>query len=296
SMLDKAINKAKTNDTSPLLSMTEEINEYNQLLFFEAAGQLSMNRTFWSSTAEQFYVVGVGSAYDLAANISSIEQMESNWKQLLNESIIRNPYECPGTGMLALGGMSFDPAAKRSQLWEKFSHLSFIIPEFMLTKTEDASYLTINIRVSKDNHTGQLAERINQTKNMLFDSTVHLPEGTDIEATEEIAPDEWKQTVKRATNSIKQHHADKIVLAREMQVKLSDQAKISPILNNLIETQTNSYVFAFERDGDCFIGSSPERLVRQEKDDVMSTCLAGTAPRGKTEKEDARIGNTLLHD
>src|SRR5699024_10387316 len=150
SMLDKAINKAKTNDTSPLLSMTEEINEYNPLLFFEAAGQLSMNRTFWSSTAEQFYVVGVGSAYDLAANISSIEQMESNWKQLLNESIIRNPYECPGTGMLALGGMSFDPAAKRSQLWEKFSHLSFIIPEFMLTKTEDASYLTINIRVSKD--------------------------------------------------------------------------------------------------------------------------------------------------
>ncbi|WP_010532310.1 isochorismate synthase [Lentibacillus jeotgali] len=296
SMLDRAINEAKNNQSSPLLSMTKKINDIDPLRFFEAAGQLSMNRTFWSTTAEAFYIVGAGNSYDLAAKANTIEQMEQNWQELLAASIIHNPYETPGTGLLTLGGMSFDPAAHKTDQWKNFSHLSFIIPEFILTKDEDSCYLTINTRVRENDHSGQLASRIKRMENTLCDDSVYIPGGTGVESTEDIAPEEWKQTVKFATDYIKQSDVDKIVLARELLVKLSDNAQITPVLGNLIETQTNSYVFAFERDGDCFVGSSPERLVRQDKNEVLSTCLAGTAPRGKTQKEDAKIGNSLLHD
>jgi len=296
SILDRAINEAKNNHTSPLLSMTKKINDIDPLRFFEAAEQLSMNRTFWSTTADAFYIVGAGNAYDLAAGANAIEQMEEKWQKLLAESIIHNPYETPGTGLMTLGGMSFDPAAHKSEQWKNFSHLSFIIPEFILTKNENICYLTINIRVREDDHPSQLTGRIKRIENTLCDSSVNIPRGTGVESTEDIAPDEWKQTVKFAADYIKQSHAAKIVLARELRVKLSDKAQITPVLGKLIETQTNSYVFAFERDEDCFVGSSPERLVKQNKDELLSTCLAGTAPRGKTQKEDARIGSSLLHD
>src|SRR5690625_7470809 len=60
--------------------------------------------------------------------------------------------------------------------------------------------------------------------------------------------------------------------------------------------QQNSFVFAFEHGEDCFIGATPERLVKVEGDALLSTCLAGTAPRGKTELEDRVISTDLLND
>ncbi|SFA91757.1 isochorismate synthase [Lentibacillus halodurans] len=296
SMLEKAVNEAKINHTSPLMSMTKEIKKIDPILFFEAAKKSAMDRTFWSSTADNFTVVGVGSAYDLIAETNRIEQTEAVWKKLLDEAIIHNPYETPGTGILALGGMSFDPTKQKSVLWKNFPHLAFTIPKFMLTEWEDACYLTMNIQVGKDDHPLQLADKLKRTEDMLLNTSGYLPEEPDIDKTEEVAPTEWKRTVKYATDFIKEHSADKIVLARERLVRLTDEAVVSTTLNKLTDTQPNSYVFAFERAGDCFVGASPERLVKQDKNDVLSTCLAGTAPRGKTKAEDARIGTSLLHD
>src|SRR5699024_12806621 len=58
----------------------------------------------------------------------------------------------------------------------------------------------------------------------------------------------------------------------------------------------NSYVFAYEAGDDCFIGATPERLVLVEDQHILSTCLAGTAPRGKTMDEDEDLANDLLRD
>jgi menaquinone-specific isochorismate synthase len=60
--------------------------------------------------------------------------------------------------------------------------------------------------------------------------------------------------------------------------------------------QHESFIFAFESNGDCFIGASPERLVKKQGDEVYSTCLAGSISRGKTEEEDHKLGQLLLTD
>ncbi|WP_226374402.1 isochorismate synthase [Virgibacillus alimentarius] len=88
----------------------------------------------------------------------------------------------------------------------------------------------------------------------------------------------------------------KIVLARELRLELKNKAEISAIIDKLIKTQATSYIFAFENGNDCFIGATPERLVKLEKNQLLSTCLAGTAPRGNTKEEDTRIGISLLDD
>ena len=60
--------------------------------------------------------------------------------------------------------------------------------------------------------------------------------------------------------------------------------------------QRDSYVFAFESGGDCFIGASPERLVKKENNKVYSTCLAGSIARGNDTLEDNTLGDELLND
>jgi isochorismate synthase len=48
--------------------------------------------------------------------------------------------------------------------------------------------------------------------------------------------------------------------------------------------------------GACFLGATPERLVRLEGRFLKADCLAGSAPRGATEEEDRRLGEALLAD
>src|SRR5699024_11507055 len=99
------------------------------------------------STAEDFYIVGVGNAYEIVADESRFSITENHWDALLRKAIIHNPYQMPGTGMLALGGMSFDPKRERSDLWEKYDRSRLIITEFMFIINKKIYYFIISFHV-----------------------------------------------------------------------------------------------------------------------------------------------------
>src|SRR5699024_7468929 len=129
-----------------------------------------------------------------------------------------------------------------------------------------------------------------------FNTFIKIPQGVGIKSKEEKNPEAWKHSVRLAKEKIEKNEAKKIVLARELRLELKNKAEISAIIDKLIKTQATSYIFAFENGNDCFIGATPERLVKLEKNQLLSTCLAGTAPRGNTKEEDTRIGISLLDD
>src|SRR5699024_3113334 len=105
--------------------------------------------------------------------------------------------------------------------------------------------------------------------NLVSMNTNHASTPQKILHKEAIKKDEWKTLVQKAVDQIKQDQAKKIVLAREVRVTLNKKANISNMLRKLIETQSNSYVFAFEQEDQCFIGASPERLVLIEGDQLL---------------------------
>ncbi|WP_099160034.1 isochorismate synthase [Virgibacillus ndiopensis] len=296
SLLEQAITNARDTNKKQFISMTKEIDSVEPLYFFESAKDIKMDRTFWTSTSDQFYLVGVGSAFKIRANTDRFQVTEEQWRKILSEAIIHNPFNAPGTGMVAMGGMSFDPKKEKTNLWCNFDDSEFIIPQFILTKNKSNQFLTINVQVTKTDHPVQLAKALQQSVERLLKSSGKLPNGATIKARKEIEPEQWKNVVQLATDEIKQSKAEKIVLAREMRLKLSKEAEITAILSNFITSQTNSYIFAFEHGDDCFVGATPERLVKLENRQLLSTCLAGTAPRGKTSSEDERISKDLLHD
>src|SRR5690625_2888397 len=130
----------------------------------------------------------------------------------------------------------------------------------------------------------------------LVTQKAELPIGSKVIAKQVVEPGLWMNSVETAIDDIQHHKAEKIVLAREVRVRLDKRAEISVLLKRLINMKQNSFVFAFEQGEDCFIGATPERLVKVEGNELLSTCLAGTAPRGKTEQEDRDISSDLLHD
>ncbi|MHA6252306.1 isochorismate synthase [Oceanobacillus sp. CAU 1775] len=295
--LTHAIKQIKANERYKLASFTKEIDNNNLLHVFEAAKSLNKDRFFWRSSSRKLTFTGVGKADTLETNEDRYTQTENQWKELLDHAFVDNPFEgIPGTGIVAFGGMSFDPLEERTPLWAKFKQSQFYIPEIMLTEYENNFYLTLNIVLTKIDDVDKVADKLRKMSQDFLQGEPFEEQDLKIDKKIEINPEKWKESVKVATKEIQEKKAEKIVLAREIRLHFNEEVNIASVLEQLIETQQTSYIHAFESDGDCFIGATPERLVKVEDKDLLSTCLAGTAPRGKTEEEDAKIGYQLLHD
>lgn len=266
SILDQAIQKTMKTNHIQLVSITKKIDTIDPLHFFESAKQLDGDRTFWSSTAEKFFMVGVGSTYKIEATGNRFAETDEQWRRVKQQAIVHNSFQQPGTGLVAMGGMAFDPGKDKTLLWENFSDSEFTVPSYILTKYGDDHYLTMNVNVSKEDLASDLARNYHQNVHTLLDSNGTELVRTKIVDKNEIEPDKWKQTVDDATEQIKTSTLEKIVLSRELRVKLNQQTEITAILQDLINTQTNSFVFAFERGEDCFVGATPERLLKIENE------------------------------
>ncbi len=291
--------QSKRTHTKPnqLISWTSKINPVDLIAVFDGAKNSNHDRIYWTNSSKNFALVGVGSVHKIISEQQCFEQLETEWEEVLQQAIIHDPYQTSGTGLVTIGGMSFDPKSEKSNLWEKYPTSQMTIPEYVVVQNDGEYFLTVNYLLQDNIPTEQVLKEIEQMQNLLLH---HPPtdskEQHTIVSKKEIEPEKWKQTVKEAVEQIKNNQAKKIVLAREVRIKLNTLAPISELLKRLRETQPNSYIFAFEHEDNCFIGATPERLVQVEGEKVLSTCLAGTAPRGKTVSEDNKIASSLLND
>lgn len=297
SFLNKAKDHAIACNEKQLASWTTKIDEVDLLSVFEASFKTQKERLFWTNSSRDFAFIGLGSLIKLVAHDERFKTLQTEWEDILDKAMIDNQYNEAGTGLVAAGGMSFDPLRKPAKLWENYPTSQLTIPEYLILKNETDYYLTINQYVNPDEDIETTLTEINDLKAVLLENELTINQvNQHVIAKKEIRKQQWLSSVEEAVATIKRNEANKIVLAREIRIKLNESANIALILQNLLDNQANSYIFAFEHGTDCFIGASPERLIKVEKTALLSTCLAGTAPRGKTAAEDKQLADELLMD
>ena len=103
---------------------------------------------------------------------------------------------------------------------------------------------------------------------------------------------------KAAVNRIKDYVTD----GDAMQVVISQRLSIPygyesmDLYRALRHMNPSPYMYFMDMGGFEIVGASPEILVRLEDDEVTLRPIAGTRPRGKTEKEDIALEHDLLGD
>lgn len=280
-----------------LISWTKKIYPLSIINAFKRMEPFNENRLFWSNSDRNFMLFGFGTVEEIVATDDRFEQLEQEWAQLVDGALVYNPYEEQGTGLTALGGMSFDPLRTRSELWENFPMSQLTVPKYLIVYEAEQYYLTINRYVGVDDDINTVIEQIDETKQMMrYTSSDQSAAKQKINEQIEKDPIGWKKSVKKAVESIQADEAQKIVLARELRLKLNNRVQVGSLVEKLMDTQEQSYIFAYEQGDDCFVGASPERLVQVQGNELLSTCLAGTAPRGENELEDEQIANDELID
>ncbi|MCM3677208.1 MULTISPECIES: isochorismate synthase MenF [Peribacillus] len=298
--LASAIQKAKDLNDQVLFSHIKKVNCNNPLSFYQAGRErYAGERFFWEDPAKEMTITGLGNVKKLkaASNAERYREVEKSWIKLQNTAVKTGVTDLEATGPLLFGGFSFDYETDSTLLWNQFGDNLFYIPAFMLSIVGKQAYLTTNLLCSPDDSEKLFIDMINEREAFLFESLDGNGLGANsLVMQREVEPEEWKRTVAEAVQEIKTTDLDKIVLARELRLVFERSIDSGKVLERLIAEQPLSYIFSLEAGGDCFVGATPERLIKKQGNEVFSTCLAGSMGRGKDEREDVRLGEELLHD
>ncbi|MDP8266706.1 MAG: anthranilate synthase component I [Candidatus Aceula meridiana] len=104
----------------------------------------------------------------------------------------------------------------------------------------------------------------------------------------------FKKAVVEAKKKIRAGDIIQVVLSQRFQTKIhTDPLSIYRTLRNV---NPSPYMYLLRFDDVHIVGSSPELLIRCENDVVETRPIAGTRPRGKTDKEDEALAKSLLAD
>ncbi|MBL4951873.1 isochorismate synthase [Neobacillus sp. YIM B02564] len=295
-----AVDRAKELGRPVLLSEVHKLDGLNPFTFLNSGEELFLGeRFFWKDPKDEIFLIGLG----IAKQIQSVQatdrffRVEKEWEQILMDGLIFNSYSTIGIGPVLFGGFSFDPYKNKTELWAKYPDSLFYLPKYMLTIMNNEAYLTTNV-ICLEEDDPSLLEKISVERNQLMLSFYlkHEAEPAVLSEIKEISKDKWKRSVDDVAKELSGGPLKKVVLARELRLIFNKQLDTGKIIANLYEQQHESFIFALESNGDCFLGATPERLVKKHGTEIFSTCLAGSISRGTTAEEDRRLGEELLHD
>jgi menaquinone-specific isochorismate synthase len=176
------------------------------------------------------------------------------------------------------------------------------LPKWQITRLKDSCTIVANAIINKDINVKNVTEKIWQSFDK-FESQkyqkITTSSNSSISLKQQIPVKDsahFKTSVKSALKLIESQYFSKIVLSQAINVISQTPFSLIDSLNNLRLTYPGCYVFSTSNGkGQNFIGASPERLISIHNNQLVTDALAGSAPRGKTQVEDANLGKGLLN-
>jgi menaquinone-specific isochorismate synthase len=178
---------------------------------------------------------------------------------------ITDDVSLPGTGPVAFGSFTFDPASGGSVL---------IVPATIVARRGGVAWLTTISGDGVRPHVSSAAYPPDEVR--WSDGSLSAPQ--------------WEQAVTAAVARIRAGGLRKVVLARDLYASASAEIDIRIMLARLASRAPGCYTFACAG----LVGATPELLISREGRDVSSLVLAGTMARGGSQADDDALSAALL--
>ncbi len=183
-----------------------------------------------------------------------------------------------------LGGFRFNPAATTGEPWQSFGAGWLVLPQMLFVLSGESNAVVVAPGVD-----AAAAEAI-------VDRAMPLDIGASTPLRVERALDReaWLTSVAVIAGEVRAGAYEKAVLASTQQLASDAPISVGRALARLRAGYPDCHVFTMTEGDTTFFGASPELLVSLLDGRVRALGLAGSAPRGETPEEDARIGEALL--
>ena len=141
---------------------------------------------------------------------------------------------------------------------------------------------------------GKIEGLISQLRKPIREGSRVKDQGLRVKIKSNFTKEAFKKRVRKAKEYIRAGDIIQVVLSQRLETKIT----VDPfdIYRALRTINPSPYMYYLKCKGLRLIGSSPEILVRLEEGMVEVRPIAGTRPRGRTEKEDRALEKELLAD
>ncbi len=291
--------EAAQRDEPVLVSVGTPIPAVDPVAIFEAARAAAEEVAFWEQPDERFSLVAVGTASQLTGRGDDrFDQVAAAWRRLVAGAVIEPAATCPVPAPVCLGGFAFDADGRSDDAWRGYPDALITVPRYLFVSQDGSSWLITNALAKPDGDTDAAADATLADLGSLLAradgaATADAESNGAVAVVEGVAQACWQETVADVVGEIHSGAIRKLVLARQVRAQAGDPG---PALRRLRTRYSGCTVFAFTRDASCFLGATPERLVRLDGRDVRIDCLAGSAPRGAGESADRALAEALLND
>ncbi|MBI3997646.1 MAG: isochorismate synthase [Armatimonadetes bacterium] len=330
---EAAARKARSLGRPVLAWAAAAIPDVDPVDLFEHGTIASSERILWIRPDERFNVVGIGTAWSFTPEgPDRFRLARAAWRECLDEAVGAGDLDDGGTqptsagpvagsvatrpvavGPVALGGFAFSPNSPATEEWEGYPAGALVVPRIAVWSDAAVCWLILAAMVRPEDHgvdgddagiarvidavaSGRrltpVASPLASASPAASAAPLASPESS-VRLEEDPPADRWKEMVREAVSAVRQGRLRKVVLARAVRVR-GVATGVGDVLQRLRAGYPGCAIFAVARGDRCFLGATPERLVRVFDGTVSTTAVAGSAPRGRTEDEDRRFGEGLL--
>ncbi len=200
---------------------------------------------------------------------------------------VSDSVELPGTGAVGIGAFPFDAELDGELL----------VPRVVIGCGPDGAAWITTISLPEDEPSeSELTAILKRSEHagtgFARDAGIHTsstsPSSFDLHPLR--SPEDWCNAVFEATKRLRSGSAQKVVLARGIEIVTDRPVRPSAVLSQLRRSFPASHLFCI----DGFVGASPELLVERSGQSVRAHPMAGTAPRSGNPETDARLAASLL--
>jgi menaquinone-specific isochorismate synthase len=299
--LDAALRRARSSGTATLASVTSAIDPATDPTALASASRRPGEPWFCLEQPERdgCALAAIGAVRALEdRGPERFERVAHRWRALARSAVADDGGGPPGSGLIAVGGFAFAADGAGSPRWHGFASASLAVPALSVARRAGQVTLTLNVDVAPDDTLGDLQERARRRLGELRAPPLPLldpaPAGT-YSVSSPMPPAHYEEAVARAVQRIRAGELEKIVLARDVEIRAPIDHDPGAVLGVLREVFPSCYVFAVGRGDATFMAASPELLVRREGQRASTVALAGSIGRSADPAVDDHLGEQLLH-
>ncbi len=242
---------------------------------------------------------GLGAALELgAAGPDRFKLLERRWRSLSEHALSDTPDAPPGAGLVAVAGFAFADDGANSPSWRGFGPASLTVPLLWLARRDGTTWLTCSLAVSEDDDPDDLLAGLMLRLSALVERPLPLLDPSPVgqfSVHSPMPPAHYEEAVARAVERIRSGELEKVVLAREVQVRAPQVHDPGAVFDVLRSGFPECFVYAIGRGDATFIGATPELLVRRDGMRASTVALAGSTRRSADPAVDDHLGESLLH-
>ena len=306
---------AQTVDRRQWLALRWQVPERDVLADFLASDAL--DAFYWQEPKRGLSILGLGRLTAIEAvgrerfadaAAQSRELFDNLQLHCLDES---DTCEALDRGPLLLGGFAFyDTEVEAQSEWHGLGAGRLLLPEITIVCRNGLAWVTRTCGVEPDSRVDEIQHRLAaeiaavSRRRDLSPGCVGLAADLGLAAeTRALGPEfrvqadrthtSYLAQVKAALEAIEAGKFEKVVLARSLRVVGDHDFDLASFLNSLRAMFPSCATLAVRDRDDLFVSATPERLVSLVGDQVTTSAVAGSAPRGRSPEEEAQFSAAL---